>query len=48
VREVLGNGDRIAIVLAYDFPGRGHQRQALNNYLYSSVSPSAGDPNYVG
>jgi hypothetical protein len=48
VREVLGNNDRIAIVLAYDFPDQSHQRQALNNYLYSSATPSAVDPNYVG
>ena len=48
VREVLGSEDRIAIVLAYDFPGQGHQRQALNSYLYSSATPSTGDPNYAG
>jgi hypothetical protein len=46
VRAVLGTGDRIAVVLAYDFPGREHRREALNDYLYTSVSASQGDPNY--
>jgi 2OG-Fe(II) oxygenase superfamily len=46
VRAVLGTEDRIAIVLAYDFPGRGNQRNALNSYLYTSASPAEGDPNY--
>lgn len=46
VRAVLGTNDRIAVVLAYDFPGLGHQRRALNSYLYTSASPSEGDPNY--
>jgi hypothetical protein len=46
VREVLGTEDRIAIVLAYDYPGRGNQRNALNSYLYTSVPRVEGDPNY--
>ncbi|HEY1763208.1 MAG TPA: 2OG-Fe(II) oxygenase [Acidimicrobiales bacterium] len=46
VREVLGTEDRIAVVLAYDFPGQGNQRSALNSYLYTSASPAEGDPNY--
>jgi hypothetical protein len=46
VREVLGSEDRVAVVLAYDFPGQGNQRSALNSYLYTSASPSEGDPNY--
>jgi hypothetical protein len=46
VREVLGTEDRIAIVLAYDYPGRGNQRIALNSYLYTSVPRVEGDPNY--
>ena len=46
VRAVLGTKDRIAVVLAFDVPGRGHQRQALNSYLYTSASPAEGDPNY--
>jgi 2OG-Fe(II) oxygenase superfamily len=46
VRAVLGTDDRIAVVLAYDFPGKGHQRSALNSYLYTSASPNEGDPNY--
>jgi hypothetical protein len=46
VREVLGTEDRIAVVLAYDFPGQGNQRAALNSYLYTSASPAEGDPNY--
>jgi hypothetical protein len=46
VREVLGSEDRIAVVLAYDFPGQGNQRSALNTYLYTSAPPSEGDPNY--
>jgi hypothetical protein len=46
VRAVLGTEDRIAIVLAYDFPGRGHQRNQLNSYLYTSALPEKGDPNY--
>jgi hypothetical protein len=46
VRAVLGTEDRIAVVLAYDFPGRGNQRNALNNYLYTSAPPAIGDPNY--
>jgi hypothetical protein len=48
VREVLGTEDRIAVVLAYDFPGQGNQRKALNSYLYSSAAPREGDPNYSG
>jgi 2-oxoglutarate-Fe(II)-dependent oxygenase superfamily protein len=46
VRAVLGDEDRIAVVLAYDFPGQGHQRSALNSYLYTSAPPAEGDPNY--
>ncbi len=46
VRAVLGTEDRIAIVLAYDFPGGGDQRIALNSYLYTSAPPVVGDPNY--
>lgn len=46
VRAVLGTEDRIAVVLAYDYPGRGNQRNALNSYLYTSATPSPGDPNY--
>jgi hypothetical protein len=46
VRAVLGTEDRIAVVLAYDFPGKGHQRNALNSYLYTSSAPNEGDPNY--
>lgn len=46
VRAVLGAEDRIAIVLAYDFPGRGHLRHALNSYLYTGARPAEGDPNY--
>jgi hypothetical protein len=46
VREVLGTEDRIVIVLAYDYPGHGHQRTALNSYLYTSASPAVADPNY--
>jgi hypothetical protein len=46
VRAVLGDDDRIAVVLAYDYPGRGHRRAALNSYLYTSASPAEGDPNY--
>jgi hypothetical protein len=46
VRAVLGTEDRIAVVLAYDYPGRGHQRNALNSYLYTSAPPVEGDPNY--
>jgi hypothetical protein len=46
VRAVLGSEDRIAVVLAYDFPGESHQRNELNNYLYTSAPPTASDPNY--
>ena len=46
VRAVLGTEDRIAIVLAYDFPGHGHQRSELNSYLYTRALPAKGDPNY--
>lgn len=46
VRAVLGTEDRIAIVLAYDYPGRGQQRNALNSYLYTRARPTVGDPNY--
>ncbi len=46
VRAVLGTEDRVAIVLAYDYPGHGNQRIALNSYLYTSASPTEGDPNY--
>ncbi|MGC2485118.1 MAG: 2OG-Fe(II) oxygenase [Acidimicrobiales bacterium] len=48
VREVLGNQDRLAVVLAFDFPGQRHRRQELNSYLYTSApSSEEGDPNYV-
>jgi hypothetical protein len=46
VRAVLGTEDRIAIVLAYDYPGRGLKRNALNRYLYTSAPPVEVDPNY--
>ncbi len=46
VRAVLGTEDRMTIVLAYDFPGKGHQRRALNSYLYTSAPPVEVDPNY--
>jgi hypothetical protein len=46
VRAVLGTEDRIAVVLAYDFPGQDHRRSALNDYLYTSASPVERDPNY--
>jgi hypothetical protein len=48
VRAVLGTEDRIAVVLAYDYPGQGNQRHALNSYLYTSAPPRQGDPNYGG
>jgi hypothetical protein len=46
VRAVLGTEDRISVVLSYDFPGQDLQRNALNDYLYSSSTPTEGDPNY--
>ncbi|MFY9782164.1 MAG: 2OG-Fe(II) oxygenase family protein [Acidimicrobiales bacterium] len=46
VRAVLGTEDRIAVVLAYDYPGQGSRRSALNSYLYTSAPPSEVDPNY--
>ncbi len=46
VRAVLGESDRIAVVLAYDFAGQEYRRNALNDYLYTSAHPSEGDPNY--
>ena len=46
VRAVLGTDDRIAVVLAYDYPGTASRRSALNSYLYTSARPSEGDPNY--
>ncbi len=46
VRAVLGTEDRIAVVLAYDYPGAASRRSALNDYLYTSAPPSEGDPNY--
>jgi hypothetical protein len=46
VRAVLGTEDRIAVVLAYDYPGQGHQRNALNSYLYTSATAQERDPNY--
>ena len=46
VRAVLGSEDRIAVVLAYDYPGAASQRSALNSYLYTATPPSEGDPNY--
>jgi 2OG-Fe(II) oxygenase superfamily len=48
VRAVLGSDDRIAVVLAYDYPHSGQRRDALNSYLYTSASASEGDPNYRG
>jgi hypothetical protein len=46
VRAVLGSEDRIAVVLAYDYPDQGHQRKALNSYLYTSATTQESDPNY--
>ncbi|MGC1239758.1 MAG: 2OG-Fe(II) oxygenase [Acidimicrobiales bacterium] len=46
VRAVLGTEDRIAVVLAYDYPGQGHRRNALNSYLYTSATAQERDPNY--
>jgi len=46
VRAVLGNKDRITVVLSYDFPGQDHKRKTLNDYLYTSSPPTEGDPNY--
>jgi hypothetical protein len=46
VRAVLGSEDRIAVVLAYDYPGQGNRRSSLNSYLYTSAPPGEGDPNY--
>jgi hypothetical protein len=46
VRAVLGTEDRIAVVLAYDFPGQNNLRKSLNDYLYTSALHEEGDPNY--
>jgi hypothetical protein len=46
VRAVLGTEDRIAMVLAYDYPDHDERRTALNSYLYTSAPLIEGDPNY--
>lgn len=46
VRPVAGAQDRVCVVMSYDPPGASSQRQLLNDYLYSSRSVGAADPNY--
>ncbi|MDJ1177502.1 2OG-Fe(II) oxygenase [Roseofilum sp. BLCC_M91] len=47
VRPVLGGGDRINIVMAYDVTNASYVvENQLNSYLYSSETVSASDPNY--
>jgi len=47
VRPVLGGGDRINIVMAYDVTNASYAvEDQLNSYLYSSETVSASDPNY--
>ena len=48
VRPVSGNGERICVVMSFDFPDAAFpQELALDSYLYSSQDFSAkSDPNY--
>lgn len=49
VRPVLGDQDRICVVMSFD-PAEGSSapKEALNDYLYTTRSVGAGDPNYTG
>jgi 2OG-Fe(II) oxygenase superfamily len=47
VRAVLGDRDRIAVVLAFDYEGQHRRRDALNEYLYTGSDRSDKDPNYI-
>lgn len=48
VRPVLGQTDRLNIIMSYDHPDANFAvAENLNSYLYTSGSLSAGDPNYL-
>ncbi len=47
VRPVLGDADRINIVMAYDLPGADFEvEEKLDSYLYNDEFSSRSDPNY--
>lgn len=47
VRPVLGDADRINVILAYDVPdARFTVEQKLDSYLYSQDPSASSDPNY--
>jgi hypothetical protein len=49
VRPVLGQTDRINIIMSYDRADASFAvAKHLNSYLYSTGTLSAGDPNYLG
>jgi 2OG-Fe(II) oxygenase superfamily len=48
VRPVLGQTERINIIMSYDHPNaRFATAEHLNNYLYSAAESSNHDPNYL-
>jgi len=47
VRSVLGDQERINIILSYDFPGTEYpMEEGLDSYLYSKDEQRSTDPNY--
>jgi hypothetical protein len=49
VSPLVGNGERINIIMSFDAPGADFAiADQLNSYLYTQDSPSATDPNYKG
>ena len=47
VRSVQGDGDRINIICAYDFPGAQFlMEKSLDSYLYTQEEMVSSDPNY--
>ena len=49
VRPVMGDKDRINVILSFDVPGTTYKvADELNSYLYAETSESKADPNYSG
>jgi len=47
VRSVLGDRERINIILSYDFPGTDFSMEkGLDSYLYTQEEQQSADPNY--
>jgi hypothetical protein len=48
VSPVLGDGERINIIMSYDVPGANFAvEKRLDNYLYNSENANGSDPNYL-